>query len=183
MNHEAKKYLQEVSRGLINVSKEDEKDILLEIKNHIHEACEQGESTAQTLARFGSPDNLAKAYSFGFSAKNQKLKPTHIMKNFMFYGSVGFSGFLVVPLLCILAITFLMVGTVIPGTAVLNLIGVTQIPMFVWGEASIPPGLLQLALSIAAGAFFIWLVWLCWRGLKEYIKAISAKYRKLTINK
>lgn len=55
--------------------------------------------------------------------------------------------------------------------------------MFVWGEASIQPGTVQLALGFAFGAIFVWLTYLCWCGVKEHIKSIAADYRKLKLGK
>lgn len=181
MNQEIEKYLQEVSRGLFNVSKEDREDILLEIKSHIHEATEKGESASQILTRLGSPVMLAKAYSFDYCVKYQRLRPLDVLNGFAFYGLAGFSGVVIIPSLCILAFTFLTLAAVICGTAVLNLIGAAQIPMFVYGDMSVSPGILQLALSLIVGAVFIILTWLCWIGLKKYVKTVSQKYynRKL----
>lgn len=183
MNQEIEKYLQEVSRGLFNISKEDKEEILLEIKSHIHEATEIGENAGQVLARLGPPVTLAKAYSFDHAVKYQQLKPFDVLSNFAFYGLAGLSGIIVVPSLCILALTCLMVAFVIPGTAITNLVGLTNVPMFVWGEASVPPGILPLVLGIIVGAIFILLTWLCWGGLKKYVKTVSEKYRNFKLKK
>lgn len=184
MNQEVEKYLQEVSRGLFHMSKEEKEEIILEIRSHIHTATEKSESANQVLARLGSSVTLAKAYSFDYAVQHQKLKPLDILSNFSFYGLAGLSGIIVVPTLCILAFTFFMIALVIPGTAITNLAGITNVPMFVlWGEYSVPAGILQLVLGIAIGAIFILLIWFCWCGLRKYIKTVSKKYRNFKLRK
>lgn len=183
MNNEAEKYLQEVNNGLSNVPKQDREDILLEIKNHIYEATQKGDAVDQVIYRLGPPIKLAKAYSFGYNVEHKKLKISDVLNSFAFYGLAGLSGIFVVPALSIMAITFLMCSVFLPGLAITNFIGITNIPMLVFGDNSIPPGILQLALSILIGVLFIWLTLLCWRGLKKYIKKVSEKYRKLKLDK
>lgn len=184
MNQEVEKYLQEVSRGLFNMAKEEKEEILLEIKSHIYAATEKNESTSQVLARLGPPVTLAKAYSFDHAVQYQQLKPHDVFSNFTFYGLSGLSGIIVVPSLCILAFTFFMLAIVIPGTAITNFMGLTNVPMFVlWGDLSVPTGILQLVLGIVVGAIFILLIWFCWCGLKKYVRAVSKKYRNLKLVK
>ena len=183
MNQEVEKYLQEVRRGLFNMSKEDREEILLEIKSHIYAALEQNESVDQVLTRLGSPVTLAKAYSFDYAVQYRHLRPLDVLSTVAFYGLAGLSGLIIVPTLCILILTFFMVALVIPGTAVMNFAGITNVPMFVWGEASVQPGVLQLILGVAVGAIFILLLWLCWCGLKTYIKTVSKKYRSFKLKR
>ncbi len=183
MNHETEKYLGEINRRLSNIPKQEREDILLEIKNHIYEATEKGEDIVQIIARLGSPVKLAQAYSLSFCTENQKLKPSDIASNFSFYVLAGLSGIAVISLLGFLAVIFAAITVIIPGTAIANLLGFTQITMFTWGEASIPPGILQIVLGIVVGAVFAWLSYLCWSGIKEHIKKIAADYRKLKLGK
>ncbi len=183
MNEEVEKYLQEVSRGLFNMSKEDKEEILLEIKSHIHAASEKNESASQVISRLGSPVTLAKAYSFDYAIQYQQLKFLDILRNFTFYGLAGLTGIIIVPTLCILIITFFMLAVTIPGTAIVNLIGITNVPMFVWGESFVHAGILQLILSVLVGAAFILLIWLCWGGLKKYVRTVSKKYRDFKLKK
>lgn len=183
MNNEAEKYLQEINRRLTSIPKQDREDILLEIKNHIYEAEEKGENIVEIISRLGSPIKLAQAYSLGYSTEYQKLKPSDVLNNLSFYVLAGFSGIVVIPLLSFLSVTFLVIAIIIPGMAITNLFGFTQISMFVWGEASISPGILQLALGVLVGAVFVYLTYLCWSGIKGYIKEISKDYRKLKVGK
>ena len=183
MNNEAEKYLQEINRRLSSIPKQDREDILLEIKNHIYEAEEKGEDIEEIISRLGSPVKLAQAYSLGYRTEYQKLKPSDVLKNLSFYVLAGFSGIVVIPLLSFLSVTFLAIAIIIPGMAITNLLGFTQIAMFVWGEASVPPGILQLALGVLVGVVFAWLTYLCWSGIKECIKEISKDYRKLKVGK
>lgn len=184
MNQEVEKYLQEVSRGLLHMSKEEKEEILLEIESHIYTATEKNESPSQVLARLGPPVTLAKAYSFDYAVQYQQLKPVDVFSNFAFWGLAGLSGIIVVPVLCILAFTFFMVAMVIPGTAITNILGITNVPMFVlWGDISVPSGILQLVLGLVVGAIFIFLVWLCWCELKKIVMAVSKKYQKLKLEK
>jgi uncharacterized membrane protein len=183
MNHEAEKYLQEINRRLSDIPEHDREDILLEIKNHIYEATEKGEEIAQILARLGSPVKLAKAYSLGYCAENKKLKPLDILNYLDFYLLSGLSGIFIIPLLGFLAVVFLAIAIWIPGTAVVNLLGFTHVPMFVWGDSAISPGMLQIALGLIIGAVFAWLTYICWSGIKDFIKEIAANYRKLKIGK
>lgn len=183
MNPEAEKYLQEINRGLSDIPEQEKEDILSEIKNHIYEATEKGEDTAQILARLGSPVKLAKAYSLGYCAESKKLKPMDILSNLGFYLLTGLSGIFVIPLLSFLAVVFIAIAIIIPGTAITNLLGFTHVSMFVWGESSISPGILQIALGLAIGAVFAWLTCICWGGIKKFIKGIAADYRKLKMGK
>ena len=166
------------------MTKEEKEEILLEIKSHIFTATEKSENTNQVLARLGSPVTLAKAYSFDHAVQYQQLKPHDVFNNFAFYGLAGLSGIIIVPFLCILAFTFFMLALVIPGTAITNLVGITNVPMFVlWGDISVQTGILQLVLGIVVGAIFILLIWLCWCGLKKYVRAVSKKYRNFKLKK
>lgn len=183
MNHDTEKYLQKVNHCLSGIPEQDKCDILLEIKSHIYEATEKGEVTSHILTRLGSPEKLAKAYSLGYCAENQKIKLSDILSSFVFFGFAGFSGIVIIPALSILTITFIAVAIAIPGTAITNLLGFTHTPMFVWGERSIQTGILQLVLSMAVGGTFALLTYVCWHSLKKYIRAISEKYRKLKLGK
>lgn len=181
MNHEAEKYLQEINNGLAGIPQQEKEDIVSEIKNHIYEATEKGDDIVQILARLGSPAKLAKAYSLGYCAEYKKLKPLDILNNLDFYLLTGLSGIIIIPLLSFLAVVFIAIAVIIPGTVLTNLLGFTHIPMFVWGESSISPGIIQIALGLAIGAVFAWLTYTCWGGIKKFIKGIAADYRKLKI--
>lgn len=63
MKHEVEKYIQEINGKLSGIPEQDREDILLEIKNHIHEATKKGEDIMQIITRLGSPVKLAQAYS------------------------------------------------------------------------------------------------------------------------
>ena len=182
MKSEAEKYLREINRGLSGIPKQEKADITSEIQSHIYEAAQDGEDISQILTRLGSAEKLAKAYSLGYCVEHKVLRPKDILSNLDFYLLTGISGVFIILLLSFLAAVFVAVAVVIPGTAITNLLGVTHIPMFVWEEASIAPGILQIALGLAVSAVFAWLTYTCWGGIKHCVKAIAADYRKLKIS-
>ncbi|MDR0948444.1 MAG: hypothetical protein LBM69_02855, partial [Lachnospiraceae bacterium] len=89
----------------------------------------------------------------------------------------------IIPLLGFLAVVFLAIAIWIPGTAVVNLLGFTHVPMFRWGDFSVSPGILQIILGLIVGAVFVWLTYICWSGIKNFIRDIAADYCKLKIGK
>lgn len=182
MNSEARKYLHELNLNLSDLSEEDKQEILLEIKNHIFEATKNGGDTMQILDRMGSPSTLAQAYSLSYQTEQRKLKPMDILKNFSFYASAGLTGTVVISFFGFLTAVFLIIAIAIPGMAITNLIGFTHIPMFVWGSASIPPGMLQLILGAAVGTAFVWLAYLCWIEIKKCVGKISLDYRNFKLD-
>lgn len=178
MNPETEKYLEEIKSGLTAMLETDRESILQEVKNHISAATEKGEDMVVVVARLGSPERLAKAYTLGYRAEQKKLNPSDVLSNLSFYALAGLSAVSVISLLGFLAAVFLAIAVIIPGTSITNLIGLTNVSMFVWGEASVSPGIIQIALAFAVGAVFLWLANLCWKGIKGHIKDISADYRK-----
>ena len=119
MNTTFEKYLDTIDKCLKPLPTSERVDIVKEIKGSILEMESQNLSTEQILTRLGKPKDLAKAYLGDLLAKENNFSWNRFLTVCAFYSLVGFSGLFVIPVLVIVAPTFILCGV---ASAVLGII-------------------------------------------------------------
>ena len=142
----------------------------------------------QILERLGSPRELAKAYLGDLLNKGAGRGVTRFLIICAFYSLTGFSGLVVIPVLGILAPTFLLCGAAVPVMGVVKLIdGVLGLNLpfvkaiqIVWGAQSL--GYVGVFfVSIVMGALMFLLGWGCWKLLLLYLKGVGSTKKHLAV--
>ena len=136
MNTTFEKYLDTIDKCLKPLPTSERVDIVKEIKGSILEMESENLSTEQILTRLGKPKDLslihiseptrrrgmpkdlAKAYLGDLLAKENGFSWNRFLTVCAFYSLVGFSGLFVIPVLVIVAPTFILCGV---ASAVLGL--------------------------------------------------------------
>ncbi|WP_265456094.1 DUF1700 domain-containing protein [Enterococcus sp. HY326] len=177
MEEKLKKYIKELELNLRNVDESDRNEILTEIRNHIYEAVNKGESIEEVLSRMGTPKVLSQAYLLDYKIEKKSFGPTDFIRNFSFYLGVGSLGALVISIFGFFVTLSLLLAILLIGTALTNFSGITTIPMFVWGSSSIAPGVFQIVLASLCSLAFVWIAVVCWKEIRKCIKKISQEYR------
>lgn len=119
MNTTFEKYLDTIDKCLKPLPTSERVDIVKEIKGSILEMESENLSTEQILTRLGKPKDLAKAYLGDLLAKENGFSWNRFLTVCAFYSLVGFSGLFVIPVLVIVAPTFILCGV---ASAVLGII-------------------------------------------------------------
>lgn len=119
MNTTFEKYLDTIDKCLKPLPTSERVDIVKEIKGSILEMESENLSTEQILTRLGKPKDLAKAYLGDLLAKENNFSWNRFLTVCAFYSLVGFSGLFVIPVLVIVAPTFILCGV---ASAVLGII-------------------------------------------------------------
>lgn len=114
MNPALEEYLDTVSRKIKPLPISERIDIVKEIKGSILEMEQDGLSEEQILNRLGSSKELAKAYLTDLLTKEKNFRIRHILAVCAFYSITGFSGLFVIPVLGIIAPSFLLFGLLSP---------------------------------------------------------------------
>lgn len=110
MNTTFEKYLDTIDKCLKPLPTSERVDIVKEIKGSILEMESENLSTEQILTRLGKPKDLAKAYLGDLLAKENGFSWNRFLTVCAFYSLVGFSGLFVIPVLVIVAPTFILCG-------------------------------------------------------------------------
>ena len=108
MNTTFEKYLDTIDKCLKPLPTSERVDIVKEIKGSILEMESENLSTEQILTRLGKPKDLAKAYLGDLLAKENGFSWNRFLTVCAFYSLVGFSGLFVIPVLVIVAPTFIL---------------------------------------------------------------------------
>ena len=115
MNTTFEKYLDTIDKCLKPLPTSERVDIVKEIKGSILEMESENLSTEQILTRLGKQKDLAKAYLGDLLAKENGFSWNRFLTVCAFYSLVGFSGLFVIPVLVIVAPTFILCGVLLRG--------------------------------------------------------------------
>ena len=174
MNTTVEKYLDTIDKCLKPLPTSERVDIVKEIKGSILEMESENLSTEQILTRLGKPKD-------GFSWNR-------FLTVCAFYSLVGFSGLFVIPVLVIVAPTFILCGV---ASAVLGIIKLVDyllhlnIPYvdyigFQFGNTALSP-IPVFILSLITGIILFLLGRGAWKLLITYCKGISKTKNNLSI--
>lgn len=180
-------YLDKTDRYLKPMPDSERSDIIQEIKSEISELqMTENLSSEQIITRLGDPKELASAYLGDAISKGSGFSFGRFLTVIAFYSVVGFSGLFVIPVLGIIAPTFMVCGIICPLAgifkAVVELLNL-NIPFadhigFVYGSLQAGP-IMTFFLSILTGIFLFAAGYGAWKLLVLYIKAVSRTHRKL----
>ena len=171
MNTTFEKYLDTIDKCLKPLPTSERVDIVKEIKGSILEMESQNLSTEQILTRLGKPKDLAKAYLGDLLAKENNFSWNRFLTVCAFYSLVGFSGLFVIPVLVIVAPTFILCGV---ASAYVDYIG------FQFGNTALSP-IPVFILSLITGIILFLLGRGAWKLLITYCKGISKTKNNLSI--
>ncbi len=188
MNTTFEKYLDTIDKCLKPLPTSERVDIVKEIKGSILEMESENLSTEQILTRLGKPKDLAKAYLGDLLAKENGFSWKRFLTVCAFYSLVGFSGLFVIPVLVIVAPTFILCGV---ASAVLGIIKLVDyllhlnIPYvdyigFQFGNTALSP-IPVFILSLITGIILFLLGRGAWKLLITYCKGISKTKNNLSI--
>lgn len=180
-------YLDKTDRYLKPMPASERSDIIQEIKSEISELqMTENLSSEQIITRLGDPKELASAYLGDAISKGSGFSFGRFLTVIAFYSVVGFSGLFVIPVLGIIAPTFMVCGIICPLAgifkAVVELLNL-KIPFadhigFVYGSSQAGP-IMTFFLSLLTGIFLFAAGYGAWKLLVLYIKAVSRTHRKL----
>ena len=182
MNTTFEKYLDTIDKCLKPLPTSERVDIVKEIKGSILEMESENLSTEQILTRLGKPKDLAKAYLGDLLAKENGFSWNRFLTVCAFYSLVGFSGLFVIPVLVIVAPTFILCGV---ASAVLGIIKLVDyllhlnIPYvdyigFQFGNTALSP-IPVFILSLITGIILFLLGRGAWKLLITYCKQFFQK--------
>lgn len=167
-------YLDKVGSGLL-LPEDEKNDILDEIKSHIYEAVNRGETLKNVLIKLGAPQKLAKSYNHSYKLENNQFKFSDILSSLAFYSSVALSGIFVISVLPIVTVSFVFCVVIILGVTALNMIGITHIP-FTIAPNILVTGWPQVGIAVVVSAILLLIARASWLGLKKYLKFVSTNY-------
>lgn len=185
MDARFEKYLSTVDSCLKPLPTSERIDIVKEIKGSILEMEREGLATEQILERLGRPKDLAKAYLEDLLSSSKGFGWNRFLLICAFYSVVGFSGMIIIPVLGIVAPTFLFVGAMAPIISLIELLasffGVSMpYDIVQFGSLTLPPAI-EFVYSLVAGMLLILLGKGAWLLLLKYLKAVSRGKKDLSI--
>src|SRR6195256_4630607 len=182
MDERTARYIGELEHELKKLPARDREDALREIRSHLQEASDSGTPSPLTLARLGSPRNLAAAYMGDYLSARENSLPTPAPRRGLRVAAVGayvfgttFSSLFFVPILAISTFTFGIAGVVTPILGLMRTFGATWIQMDVPGH-SIPTSL-SFPVGLAIGVVCIGIAALSVAALRLYLQLLVRSFR------
>jgi uncharacterized membrane protein len=178
MDDRTSRYIDELERELQKLPARDRHDALREIRSHLEEASDSGTPSRLTLARLGSPRNLAAAYMGDYLAARESSLPTRALR----VAAVGahvfgttFSSLFVVPTLVASALAFGIAGVATPILGLLRTFGATWIRMDLPGYSV--PTALSFPVALLIGVVCIGIAALSVAALRLYLQLLVRSFR------
>lgn len=188
MNTASEKYLSTVNRHLKPLPISERIDIIKEIESSLLELEHDGLSEKQRLERLGEPKELAKAYLADLLARKKTFSFIHLLTVCAFYSAAGFSGLFIIPILGILAPSFLLCGILsLAAGAVKLLDGLLKLHLpfaryigFEFNSVTLSP-VPTFFFSIGTGLALLLIGYGSWKLLLLYCKRVGNTKKKLRI--
>jgi len=185
MDAKLEKYLDTVDRCLRPLPPSERIDIVKEIKGSILEMENEHLAVSQILERLGNPKELAGAYLGDLLTEKKRGSWNRFLTVCAFYSLTGFSGMIVIPVLGIIAPTFVFCGVIVPIAGAVkyaaSLLGFSMpYVMFQLGDFVLSPAQ-GFAWSVAAGAVLLCLGKGSWELLLRYIRTVSRTKKNLSV--
>lgn len=186
MNQASEKYLSTINRHLKPLPISERIDIIKEIKSTLLELEHDGLSEKQSLERLGEPKELAKAYLADLLTKEKNFGLTRLLTLCAFYSVVGFSGLFIIPILGVLAPSFLLCGilSLAAGTVkLLDSLLKLRLPFaqyigFEFNSVELSP-IPTFLLSIGIGLVLFLIGYGSWRLLLLYCRKVGKTKKRL----
>lgn len=122
MDKKLEKYVYDIDKHLKPLPTSERTDIVKEIKGTIIEMEHEHLGVEQIIERLGSPKDLAKAYLGNLPANWIGCSWNRIVTVCAFYGVIGFSGMVVIPILATVSFAFIACGILLPVLGTLKMI-------------------------------------------------------------
>ena len=188
MKPSLEKYLDTVSRHLKPLPISERIDIVKEIKGSIVEMEQDGISAEQILERLGNPKELAKAYLADLLTREKHFNLSRILTICAFYSVVGFSGLFIIPILAIIAPSFLLFGILSPLAGIVKLtdhllnlnLPFAQHIGFTFGSTALSP-IPAFFASIGVGVILFLTGYGAWKLLLLYCRKVGRTKRNLAV--
>lgn len=190
MNAKFEKYLTTVERYLKPLPTSERVDIVKEIKGSILEMEQESLSEEEILKRLGEPKDLAKAYLGDLMAKESGFNFTRVLTLCAFYSVAGISGMFVIPILGIVAPTFLVMGVLSVLCMAVKLVDyifhlglpyMENIGVFSIDGVSVMNPVGEFFAALAIGALLCFLGQGAWKLLKLYCIKVGKAKRDLWV--
>ena len=178
-------YLEKVNRYLKGMSLAEREDIIKEIRSSMIEMQNDGLVVEQILQRLGDPKEMARAYLGDMIIKTKGIGFKKVVLLITYWSVVGFTGMFVLPILGILAPTFILGGIICVFGGVFKVIGTflgydMSFIIVQFAGRSFGP-FMTLVISLFMGALFAGLGFVSWQLLKAYIAKVSDTKRYLEL--
>ena len=183
MDRVLENYLEQIDRHLRPMPASERVDIVKEIKSELLELEAQGLTTEEITGRLGGTRELAAAYLGDAIAKNPRFGWRQLGSVAAFYSLAGLGGIFVLPVTSLLALGFILGGSLAPVMGLVKFLGSLvgiDMPwiMFQFGSWTAPPGLAFL-LSIVTGVLLLAAGRGLWRVTVGFVRMIGERRRKL----
>ena len=178
MDERTTRYIAELEHELKRLPARDREDALREIRSHLQEASDSGAASPLTLARLGSPRNLAAAYIGEYLSARESSVPTRALRVAAVGGyafGTTFSSIFVVPTLAASAVAFGIAGIVTPILGLMRTFGASWIRMDLPGH-SIPTAL-SFPVALVIGVVCIGIAALSVAALRLYLQLLVRSFR------
>jgi len=185
MDKQIEKYLDKIDKKLKPLPASERIDIVKEIKSTIIEMQNEGLTTSEILAKYGGPEELARAYLGDLIYNGSSSRLLHLLTICAFYSLAGFSGMFIIPVLGITAFVFILSGATIPVMSLIKLTGSLfniDIPYIIFSLGPYKPSpLISFIISIPVGFALLAAGKGMWKLLLYYIRKISSTKKSLSI--
>lgn len=185
MNTTFETYLNQVDHCLKPLPLSERVDIIKEIKGSILEMENDHLTQEQIIERLGHPKDLAKAYLSNLMIQKTGFQWQHILTLCAFYGLTGLFGAFIIPILGIVAPTFILCSILVPIAGCIKYMASLwgyDVPyiMFQFGTYTLSP-LHSFLCSILIAIIFFLLGKGAWKLLIKYLRTISHTKQHLSI--
>lgn len=180
MSPKTRAYLEKLYQLLERMPEDERLDAIREIESHIAEGVAGGQSEDAILARLGDPRVLAKAYRSEYIMEKGPAKRSfaNVLMMAGFYCTTGLLSIIVIPVLATLAGGFGFSAVLVLIAGLLRTLGVPGIQMNLGPGIEVPTEW-SMVVSTIVGGIVGGIAYLSWRGLRLYMKFLSASYKKL----
>ncbi|GIP34053.1 DUF1700 domain-containing protein [Paenibacillus sp. J2TS4] len=179
MSPQGRAYLEALYNHLAPMPEEERMDAVREIESHLEEGIKNGQSESVLLNKLGDARKLARAYIGDYyvsESPGRSLTWQEGLRKIGFFISSGFVSMFVIPILAVLAGGLAFSAGVAVLGGILRTMGLTWIQMQVAPGIEVPVEYSFIVGGIAGGILFL-LAFLCWKGLRSYLRFLSSKYR------
>lgn len=184
MNKILDDYLEKTDKYLRPLTAAERADIINEIKSEMYELQNKdGLLPEQIAERLGDPKELAKAYLGESLSKNSSFGWKELGAVIAFYGLAGIGSTFILPVISILAVSFMFFGVAAPICGMIKFLGSLigmDVPFVIFQAGSyVAPPFAAFLYSVVIGVLLFFAGRGLWKLTVKYIRMVSTGKRKL----
>lgn len=183
MDRKLDAYLNQVDQHLHPMSASERVDIVQEIRSELLELEAQGLAPEEITGRLGNPKELAAAYLQDTIVKNPRFNWSRLRAVAAFYSLAGLGGMIVLPASCMIAVTFMLCGALVPAAALLSLLahlaGIETPWVVIQLGPYTPSPVAAFPIAVAAGLLLLLGGRACWQFTVRFVRMIGEKRKHL----